>query len=100
MDSYEINDLRKLKGFNIVHINIRSIFNKLDEFFLTFGELDVIVVSETWLNSSISDAAIALPGFNLVRQDRTGLSNKRGEGLFMYIKSTLKYSSLGTELNN
>ena len=80
------NDILTPKGLNMVHINIRSILNKLNQLVTLFHGFDVIVVSETWLHLSIPDASIAIPGYNLYRQDRNHNIGKWVAGLCFYIK--------------
>jgi len=47
-------------------------------------------LSETWLDSSTSDAEIKLPGFVCIRQDRTG--NKEGYGgVAMYDREAIRF---------
>lgn len=46
-------------------------------------DLDILVLSETWLKNSISDSDVALMGYNLYRVDRTG----RGGGVSIYVKT-------------
>ena len=45
-----------------------------------------MAVSETWLQEDTLDAAVALPGYNLVRRDRCG---KRGGGVAIYVREEL-----------
>ena len=87
MDCHDIKDIQKMKGIKMVHLNVRSLFNKLDQIKTNFKHFDVIVISETWLGPSIPDAALSIPGFNLMRQDRNHPEGKRGGGLCIYIKT-------------
>ncbi|KAI3351288.1 hypothetical protein L3Q82_005833 [Scortum barcoo] len=46
----------------------------------------VVIVTETWLDNNIPDAAVELAGRSLLRADRTAASEKhRGGGLALYI---------------
>ena len=50
----------------------------------------MLTLSETWLDSSTSDAEIKLPGFVCIRLDRTG--NKEGYGgVAMYVREDLAF---------
>ena len=73
------------KGHGFVHINIRSLLPKMDflKIWVTEHDPDVVVISETWLNPSVKDLDIALPGYNVYRVDRL----KRGGGVAIYAKS-------------
>ena len=56
---------------SLVHLNIRNILPKLNEISLLVSNHhpDVLTLSETWLDESICDAEVSLPGYNLLRQD-------------------------------
>ena len=85
--------IKSTRGLKIAHLNIRSLANKTDSLRLegiTNKTFDVLTLSETWLDSSTSDAEIKLPGFVCIRQDRTG--NKEGYGgVAMYIREDLAF---------
>ena len=79
--------MEKMRGIRMVHLNVRNLFNKLDQIRHNFSGMDVIIISEKWLTPSIPDAALCVPGFNLIRQDRYHVSGKRGGGLCVYVNS-------------
>ena len=62
---------------------------------LAEANLDVLTISETWLNSSVPLSLVNLDGFKAVRLDRAVRSRskakKRGGGLITYISE--KYGS-------
>ncbi|KAI3354778.1 hypothetical protein L3Q82_004604 [Scortum barcoo] len=67
-----------------------SLVNKMDEIKLRIvsAKIDscVAIVTETWLDNNIPDAAVELAGRSLLRADRTAASEKhRGGGLALYI---------------
>ena len=51
--------------------------------------IDVLTLSETWLDSNIQDSEICLPGFTLVRRDREG--SKSGGGVAIYVRDGLPF---------
>ena len=53
---------------------------------------DVFTISETWLDPSICDSDIHIPGYMLFRQER-GV-HKKGGGLIVYIKNMYKTSMI------
>lgn len=53
----------------------------------TFG-FDILTISETWLDSAVTDAFVYVPGYSLFRQDRG--PQKAGGGLCAYTRATLK----------
>lgn len=92
-------------NFNIGHVNAQSLCpstsnTKLEEFKSTFCDsgLDVIGISETWYKPCMISQSLALPGYNLIRNDRPGDSNissnchpRRGGGVCLYIANNLSY---------
>lgn len=73
------------KGFNISHLNVRSLKPKLSEndFTLNTHKLQVLTLSETWLTSDTENTVLAIGNYNLSRADRTH-SALRGGGLAIY----------------
>jgi hypothetical protein len=76
------------KGMSFVHLNVQSLYMtsisnhprvKLDEIITTYvvnKAIDLICMSETWLNDQISNTVIEIPGykepFRKDRKDRIG----------------------------
>ena len=85
-DQIDLIELEQSKDIKIVHVNVRSLFNKIPETNLCYNCCDVIIVTETWLN----DSAVMIPSFVLIRQDRHETELKKGGGICIYIKE--KYS--------
>ena len=82
-----------VKSLAICSINIRSIGNKL-EFFQNFiDEFDIITVTETHLNSNVSDDDIMFESFshNIMRRDRGGTA---GGGLLIYVRDGICISRI------
>ena len=52
--------------------------------------IDVLTLSETWLDSNIQDSEICLPGFTLVRRDREGLKSGGG-AVAIYVRDGLPF---------
>ena len=85
-------DLNKAKGFKLVHLNIRSLYDTIDQLRATLynSSVNVITLSETWLRKGVSDSMIKIEGYRTFRLDRTNrLRAKRGGGLLVYIKENL-----------
>ena len=69
--------------------NIRGGFaSKLDEFQVLFNEnnIDIAVLTETWLHSDITSDMLYIPGYTLFRLDRH--DGRQGGGVAIYVKST------------
>ena len=59
------------------------------------SEVDYLSISETWLNFSISDSEITVPGYNTSRFDRDGGNAMRGGGgIVVYSKDTRDFDHL------
>jgi Reverse transcriptase (RNA-dependent DNA polymerase)/Endonuclease-reverse transcriptase len=73
----------------ILYTNAQSLFSKLEEL-VAVAELlqpDVVLLTETWTNGSISDAMIQIPGYRIEgRKDRQDTKNGVGGGLVFYVK--------------
>ena len=72
------------------HLNVQSLTTKFDEItdFLTNINTPLILgLSETWLDSSVSDANITPIEYKAYRKDRP---NKRGGGIVVYVHDSLR----------
>ena len=79
----------------MIHLNIRSLRNTAHLIQLrelaTVQKLDVITISETWLNSTVTNVEVSIDGYKLFRQDR---SRKRGGGVCAFIGEDIKVTIL------
>ena len=59
-------------NFSIVHLNVRSLLGHFDQIleFVNSYSPDIVALSETWLDPSVGDLLIAIPGFRIYRSDR------------------------------
>ena len=81
-------ELGRAKGLKIVHLNIRSLLPKIEHIrsILSQYNIDILTISETWLNSKIDIKLISVPSYTLLRQDRyKGDAKTRVGGLISYI---------------
>ena len=82
-----------VKGLNLAHLNIRSLWNKFDvvkQTILNSG-LNFISFSESWLNSYITDNLIEIVGY-VCMHDRTWLENntvKKSGGICCYVRNNI-----------
>ena len=58
------SDLELKNKFSVVHYNVQSILNKVDIIQSELQQFDVISLTETWLDNTISDDEIIFNGFN------------------------------------
>ena len=78
------------KGLHFIHLNTRSLPPKVDELRLiaSSSKAAIIGITETWLDDSVSDTEINIPGYLLYRQDR----KRSGGGVCIYVRSDIHYS--------
>lgn len=90
----DVDTFASKRGFKIITWNIRSLFGKINEFTALTDKLgcEVINVCETWLNSSITNEWLSLPGYELFRFDRK--LKRKGGGLCTYVKDKYKCDAL------
>ena len=74
----------------VTYYNACSLLPKIDHLraLVATDMPDVVCIVESWLDSSISNIEIALPGYTVVRLDQ----NRHGGGILMYIHSSLHFS--------
>lgn len=78
----------------IAHINVRSLNTGFDVLrnHMHNMDYDIMCLSETWLNSTLSSALYYITDYVLIRCDRP----TRGGGVAMYIKSSLKFDIINS----
>lgn len=79
------------KKFNVIHINAQSIPAHYPDMLTSFEckNIHAILVSESWLKPCLPSTCYALPGFQLIRNDRIG---KGGGGVAIYLKSHFSFN--------
>ena len=79
--------------------NSRSLLSKTDELSCTVANhsIDVAVITETWLSADISNSAVDLPGYSVIRHDRS--DGRRGGGVCAYVKDFVPLTHLN-DLSN
>ena len=85
----ELKNVASLRGLKCVHQNIRNLLNKLDEIRYIINTLKsrihLILFTETWLNSSVLDEEVSIPGYTIFRKDR----GSKGGGVIVYVRDNL-----------
>ena len=82
----------KTKSLSVIHVNTRSLLRHFDDIatLVATKRPHILALSETWLDDSVSDAEILLPGYSLFRFDR----NRCGGGVALYFLNGLTCSLL------
>ena len=83
---------QKMDFLTVIHLNTRSLLGHLDDVaaLVAAEHPHVLALSETWLDTSVIDAEIHLPGYSLFWFDR----NRRGGGIAVYCVNSLPCSLL------
>ena len=86
----------------MLYFNAQSIVGKIDELAALASEEkpDLILITETWCNSDISDAFLTLQGYNIcVRKDRQDTAAGRGGGLLAYVKAGINFYEINKQVD-
>ena len=86
------NKNNKESPLTTIHINARSLLRHFEDVacLVSTEHPHILAVSETWLDSSVTDEQIHLPGYNIFRSDR----NRNGGGVAVYCLDCLPCSFL------
>ena len=89
----DIDFMAQHKGLLVTHLNVRSLWSKIDLIQTTFSKfnIDIITFSETWLTEVIPDDLMEINGYDIFRQDRKwndddSITPKKGGGVCLYIR--------------
>ena len=76
--------------------------SKIDELRATAIDLnaDIIAITETWMNDTISNPFLNIPSYKLVvRRDRMDTKDGRGGSILAYAKSNIRCHDISTPEN-
>lgn len=81
-------------GLKIMDLNVRSLGNKVEaiRILLLSRSLDILALTETWLDETWNDKELAVVGYNLFRRDREANNQSRscvGGGIVIYARDSL-----------
>ena len=86
------------RGFHVAHLNVRSIFPKIDLLryhVKTCENIQVLGISETWLHSDLPTNFIDIPGYVCIRNDRnwhidpSSVKPQKGGGVCLFLRDNL-----------
>lgn len=82
-------------NLNIAHINAQSVPGHYSDLLASFNSahIDALLISKSFLKPSLLSVHYALPGFILIRNDRTG---KGGGGVAIYLRADIPYKVVST----
>ncbi len=80
-----------MKSIKILYGNVQSLMSKMSELDIMVNQInpDLILLTETWLNPCICNAAVNLEGYEIIpdlRKDRQDTAGGVGGGLLVYVK--------------
>ena len=82
----------------LAHLNVRSLVPSLDDvnILLEDNDIDILCITETWLQPDLDSRFLIFPGYKIVRADRPARdgSNVRGGGICILYKSHLRVERL------
>ena len=87
-----INNPPIMSNLKVLHSNCRSLLPKIDDFraLVSAETPHLLAICESWLDSSISNDELLIPGYNIVRRDR----DRHGGGIALYISTDISYSTI------
>ena len=88
--NFSYHFLPRKRGFKLAALNVNKLSTHIEELKILLGEnpIDVLAINETKLDDSISDNEVYIPGYEIVRRDRT---SGGGGGVFYYIRSSINF---------
>lgn len=84
------------RNLSVLHINAQSLKKHHTEVLNLLSDVtaDILLLSETWLKSSISSGIVSVPGYTLFRNDRKILrenrTEKSGGGVAIFVRDDIK----------
>ena len=91
-----------LSNLRIFYTNARSVINKMSELRAIITDLtpDIVAVSETWTNESITNSNLNIYGYSIVaRSDRNDTAEGRGGGILVFAKDSISAYQISTNNN-
>ena len=79
-----------LSNFHLLHLNTWSLLPKIDDIrhlaLVLCAGVSILILSETWLDSSVDDGEVAFDGYRVMRKDR----NRYGGGVLAFVPTFRK----------
>ena len=82
------------KGLHLLHLNTNSIIPKLHELKTIVGNTAIIDITESKVDNSISDSKVEIPGYSILRCDRS----RNGGGVACYVRQDLCFNLRSTAM--
>jgi len=87
----------ELDFIHILYFNAHSLLPNIEELraLCPTNSPDIVCVVETWIDNSILDCELNIPGYSIVKHDR----NRHGGGVLMFINNKLSFTVLSCGSN-
>ena len=97
-DTNDFDKIKLSKGLRIAHLNINGLHSKIDEVRVLVNrtKIDILAISESKLNSNISDGDIEIENYKLYLLDR----DTNGGGVAIYVTLSLSSVDHPNKLSN
>ena len=81
--------IKHFAGLTIAHLNVRSLLSCYHEIEITLynHSIDVLTLSETWLDDSVNDCEVCPSLYSVIRYDR----NRRGGGVAILVSNRVPF---------
>ena len=88
---FVLNSITSCRGFKLACININGLCKHIDEirYILINSPLEMLAINESKLDGTISDTEVYIPGYIIIRKDRS----RSGGGVAFYIRENLSYTN-------
>ena len=85
------SDIHTSSVIRVAHLNCRSLLSAIDDVrrLIVIEGIDILALTETWLDESIDDSEVSLAGYSILRKDR----NRRGGGVAFIISNQIRFKS-------
>lgn len=89
-DRPDLKNFKTEKGLHFIHLNVRSLLPKIDQIrhYVEDTKCSIIGVTETWLDSTVPDAELNIPGYTVIRKDR----NRQGGGVCIFVENAITFN--------
>ena len=91
-ENCKLCNLFKGRGIHLIHLNINSLLPKIDEVrqIAKCSKANIIGITETKLDQSISNTEIEIEGYSVIRKDRS----RHGGGISCYISKNICFNEI------
>lgn len=80
-------------SLNFGFLNVCSLRHKVEEVstLMKTHTITILGIAETWLNDSVSDGEVQVPGYQIIRRDRP---DRQGGGVAFYVRDDIPVSGV------